>query len=335
MGKKSLTVAVYTIVKNAESYIDKWIESAQDADYLILGDTGSTDRTVAVARKHGATVYKIKPETPFHFGNARNALLDKVPDVDICVSLDADEVLAEGWRETLESEWRGRYMAIHHIQPSGRDTLAIRIHPRNAKWRDSIHETLDIGDTVPQKSSIVFIHNKDLARSRDFYMDLLLAELEVERQPRFLALMGKELYVRNRTDEAIEYFDEYLKSDTPYMEERASVCNILYYITKDIKWPYTSIWYCPLQQEAYQRIAVYMAHNSDWLGAYHFMKMGLEYQPLGLFVEHNLTEEACYAILAEGAHQTGNHSEAVEIGLWLTTIYGDTHEPNYRRYQGG
>lgn len=332
-----MKIAVYTIVKNAEPYIHNWVESAKDADYLVLGDTGSTDRTVAVARKLGVTVYKIKPEVPFHFGNARNAILDKLPeDADICITLDADEVLQPGWRSKLEDYYDGQYWSVDVTQPDGKKFLALRVHPRNARWRDRIHETPQLPEgTVPVKSDISIVHNKDMNRSREFYVELLEAELAKERAPRNLALMGKEMYVRGKSEEAIEYFVEYLGTDTEYMEERASVCNILYYLTKDIKWPYTSIWYCPLQQEPYQRIAAYMAHNSDWVGAYHFMKMGQAYQPLGLFTEYPLTEEAQGAILAEAAWQIGNHAEAVELAYALSVRYGDAHLANLRRYQGG
>ena len=51
-----MKIAVYTIVKDAAPYIANWVESAKDADYLIPGDTGSSDRTVAISRQLGATV---------------------------------------------------------------------------------------------------------------------------------------------------------------------------------------------------------------------------------------------------------------------------------------
>jgi glycosyltransferase involved in cell wall biosynthesis len=296
-----MKVAVYTIVKNAEPYIQNWINSASIADLIILGDTGSTDKTVSKARKLGAIVYKIKPENPFHFGNARNAILNKLPaDIDVCISLDADEVLEDGWRKELESYSSGEFWGVNVIQPDGQKFLALRIHPRNAEWKDAIHETVVIPErTIPVESNIRITHHKDMNRSREFYLDLLRNELEKNRTPRNLALMGKEMYVRGRSSEAMGYFVEYLESDSDYMEERASVCNIMYYLTHDIKWPYLSIFYCPLQREAYQRISAYMAHNEDWIGAKHFMKMGIQYRPLGLFVEYPLSEEAQKAILFE------------------------------------
>jgi hypothetical protein len=42
-------VAVYTISLNESDFFERWYESAKDADYLLIGDTGSSDDTVKLA----------------------------------------------------------------------------------------------------------------------------------------------------------------------------------------------------------------------------------------------------------------------------------------------
>lgn len=38
-------IAIYAICKNEEKFVDKWVESMLEADYICVMDTGSTDNT--------------------------------------------------------------------------------------------------------------------------------------------------------------------------------------------------------------------------------------------------------------------------------------------------
>ena len=97
-----MKVAVYTIALNEVQFVKKWYESAKDADYLLIADTGSTDKTVELAKKLGINVISIGVK-PWRFDDARNASLAALPlDIDYCIALDMDEILIEGWREELE-----------------------------------------------------------------------------------------------------------------------------------------------------------------------------------------------------------------------------------------
>lgn len=37
-----MKIAVYTIAKNEKQFVEEWYNSAKDADYLLIADTGST-----------------------------------------------------------------------------------------------------------------------------------------------------------------------------------------------------------------------------------------------------------------------------------------------------
>ena len=54
-----MKIAVYTIALNEESNVQQWYDSAKDADYLLIADTGSTDKTIRLAKKLGINVFKI------------------------------------------------------------------------------------------------------------------------------------------------------------------------------------------------------------------------------------------------------------------------------------
>ena len=94
-----LQIAVYAICKNEEQVVHRWMDSMNEADMVIVGDTGSTDRTVEMLKSRGAIVQNITVN-PWRFDVARNLSLNFVPEnVDICVCTDLDEVLEPGWRK--------------------------------------------------------------------------------------------------------------------------------------------------------------------------------------------------------------------------------------------
>jgi glycosyltransferase involved in cell wall biosynthesis len=81
-----MKIAIYTIALNEEKHVERWYESSKDADYHLIADTGSTDRTIEIARNLGITVVPILV-SPFRFDDARNASLALVPqDVDYCIA---------------------------------------------------------------------------------------------------------------------------------------------------------------------------------------------------------------------------------------------------------
>lgn len=95
-------VCVYTICKNEEKFVDRWMDSMGEADLVVVLDTGSKDGTVERLRARGAQV-TVERILPWRFDAARNRSLELVPeDVDLCVCTDLDEVFHPGWREALE-----------------------------------------------------------------------------------------------------------------------------------------------------------------------------------------------------------------------------------------
>ena len=103
---KPLKIAVYAISKNEAQFVERFCTSAAEADLILIADTGSTDNTVQLAKAAGAQVPEITI-TPWRFDKAREAALALVPrDIDICISLDLDEVLERGWRAEIERVWQ-------------------------------------------------------------------------------------------------------------------------------------------------------------------------------------------------------------------------------------
>jgi glycosyltransferase involved in cell wall biosynthesis len=146
-----MKIAVYTIAKNEQKNIQQWYDSAKDADYLFIADTGSTDKTVSTARKLGIKVAKISI-SPWRFDDARNAALALLPDdIDLCISLDMDEVLAPGWREALEKLDDDVTQVNYKYTWSWRDPqsrtqpqvvyITNKVHARHGyRWKYLVHE---------------------------------------------------------------------------------------------------------------------------------------------------------------------------------------------------
>src|SRR5262245_61085952 len=94
------------IVRNEEEHLGRCLASVRGvADELIVVDTGSTDRTVEIAREHGARVFHFA--WCDDFAAARNVALANATG-DWCLHLDADEWLVEAEAGALRAELAGQ-----------------------------------------------------------------------------------------------------------------------------------------------------------------------------------------------------------------------------------
>jgi tetratricopeptide (TPR) repeat protein len=87
------------IVRNGETSLARCLESVHGlVENIVIGDTGSTDATPEIARRHGAEVIKVPWENDF--SRARNAIL-KYARADWVLFLDADEMLGSDAKRTI------------------------------------------------------------------------------------------------------------------------------------------------------------------------------------------------------------------------------------------
>jgi glycosyltransferase involved in cell wall biosynthesis/Tfp pilus assembly protein PilF len=90
------------IVKNEEEFIERCLRSlAGVADQIVMLDTGSTDRTIEIARARGAEVYSRRWDDDF--SAARNEALGRARGAWVLV-IDADEELTPEGRAALARE---------------------------------------------------------------------------------------------------------------------------------------------------------------------------------------------------------------------------------------
>ena len=184
-----------------------------------MADTGSTDATVAALEARGAEVHSISIK-PWRFDHARQAALDLLPDdVDICVSVDLDQVLAPGWRRILERAWKPPANRVYYTLAWAKNhdgspipVLDNRIHARHGfVWRYPVHECV-LSDGIVEHILVIrhfrIEHLPDPDKSRGQYLALLqLAAREEPDLPRHAHYLGREYYLLNRPAEALVEFE--------------------------------------------------------------------------------------------------------------------------------
>jgi glycosyltransferase involved in cell wall biosynthesis len=233
-----MKVAIYTISKNEEKHVRRWFNSVKDADYWLIADTGSTDKTVEIARELGITVVPIYVN-PFRFDDARNASLALLPaNIDYCIALDLDETMSEGWREELQKAFdenidRPTYRRIESFNPDGTANSefdGFKVHRRqNMRWHYPIHEVphwYGQAEESRKKFGFEIHHRQDRTKSRHSYLPLL--EMAVKENPdaRNLYYLGREYFNFKRPAEALENFKKYLELSV-FPEERSYACRLM------------------------------------------------------------------------------------------------------------
>jgi glycosyltransferase involved in cell wall biosynthesis len=100
----SAGVTVVIIARDEEKAIAAALDSVSWADEVIVVDSGSTDRTVEIARAHGAKV-TVTPDWP-GFGPQKNRALDQATR-EWVLSLDADERVTPELRAEIAATLAG------------------------------------------------------------------------------------------------------------------------------------------------------------------------------------------------------------------------------------
>jgi glycosyltransferase involved in cell wall biosynthesis len=275
-----MKAAIYTIALNERQFVDTWYESAKDADYLLIADTGSTDGTIERARELGINVVEIRV-SPWRFDDARNAALAALPiDIDMCVSLDMDEVITPGWKEALEKAWsegvtRPRYKHIWSWNEDGTPGLEFsydHIHTRkNYRWRHPVHECLYVYGIEEKQGwldNLETHHHPDPSKSRSQYLPLL--KMSVQEDPyndRNAFYYGRELYFYGRYSEAAEELKRHLSLPTAqWAPERAASMR---FIGKSLPaesetWFRKAIDQAPGRREPFVDLAKLYYESQDW-----------------------------------------------------------------------
>jgi glycosyltransferase involved in cell wall biosynthesis len=210
-------IAVYAISLNEEKHAQRFCEAARDADLIFVADTGSTDDTVHELTLHGADVHHIRVK-PWRFDDARVAALAMLPDdIDVCVSLDLDEVLQPGWREEIERVWVPGTTRLRYGFDWGCGIVFQyeKIHARHGyRWHHPCHE-YPVPDRIAEvwadTDKLLVVHKPDSSKPRGQYLDLLRISVDEDPHcPRNAFYYARELSFHGRWMDAVDQARRYL-----------------------------------------------------------------------------------------------------------------------------
>ena len=233
-----MRVGVYGICKNEKDFIERCFNSIKHADAIVICDTGSTDGTFEMledlSKQYPQLIIKRIHVNPWRFDDARNAALYLLPEnLDICISIDADEMLEPDWYDILNSHIKedltthGKVADRYHhrfktVWDWDKNSINVsehwheRIHNRHGyRWQLPVHEVLVKCDRTPEvvkwMQNFLMIQHPDISKSRASYLPLL--EQSAKEDPKrwkTLSFLAGEYASANRYDEAISTLDKAL-----------------------------------------------------------------------------------------------------------------------------
>lgn len=148
------TISACLITKNEENCLGKCLKSIRPyVDEIIVCDTGSTDRTIEIAKQYKAKVIKGSNPLQYGFETARNESIREATG-DWILWIDADEELLKGenlGKYLKQNLYNGYSIRQHHlsIEPPNafKPDLPVRVFRNNIgmKFFGYIHEHPELG----------------------------------------------------------------------------------------------------------------------------------------------------------------------------------------------
>lgn len=327
-----MKIAVYTIALNEEQFVEKWYNSAKEADYLLIADTGSTDGTIALAKSLGINVVSISIK-PWRFDDARNASLAYIPnDIDYCIALDMDEVLVEGWRKGLEAvptqTTRPRYKYTWNWNEDGTPGLQYggdKIHSRHGyRWKHPVHEVMNTDRIVEIQNwiDLEIHHHADNTKPRSQYMPLLAQSVKEDPlDDRNAFYYARELFFYGEFEQSIKEFERHLSLPRAVWkpERAASMRYIAKMSTGNEKeeWLKKAASEAPDRREAYVDLAELYYSAQSWGPCLDAAENALDIveKPLEYLCEEYAWGSAPWDYAAIAAYNLGKTEEALEYGM--------------------
>lgn len=228
------TISVVLIVKNEEDLLARCLESVKDADEIIVVDTGSTDRTIEIAKKFTDKVY-----TDFtwcdDFAKARNHAKSKATK-DWIFSIDADEYCWDFSKVREAVELAKDNVSVYMHQGGGPGYFRVPRIFRNDPdiiWCGAIHNHMGVtpnGDARGINMSgsgedvgsvhITYDYSPAHAKDPDRTLRILLKEVEDPTKVREMYYLGREYWYKGRYHDAIKWFGKHVIS-TNFEAEKA------------------------------------------------------------------------------------------------------------------
>lgn len=320
-------IVVCSIMKNEpHEFVKRWYESALEADWQYLLDTGSDNGCDTYAESLGITVLR-KTFTPWRFDTSRNYLLDNLPqDADYVINLDVDEVLVAGWREKMDGVPphvnRPRYKYTWSWKEDGTEGLVYggdKIVSRHGyHFKHPVHEVMV--PEIPQVEAFVegleIHHHPDNTKSRGQYLPLLIQAVEEDPEDdRNMYYCARELFFAGQFEQASQYFRNHLALPRAvWAPERAFSMRFLAKIHENERemWLLRACAEYPSGREPWVDLAQHYYNVNNWPGCFYAASKALLImeKPLLYLNEEHAWGFYPHDLLAIAAHRMGQNDIA-------------------------
>lgn len=233
-------ISLCMIVKNEEDTLGRCLESVRPyVEEIVIADTGSTDKTVNIAKKYADKVLSF--DWVDDFSAARNFSFSHATR-EYVMWLDADDVVTEenggkllALKERLEKEKPDFVMCRYDVSFDENDNCTYtyyreRIMKRAAspEWKGCVHECVPPSGKIIRSDFAVQhrkIHPSALNRNLNVYCKNL--ERGIVLSPRDKFYFGRELYYNKVYDKAIEVLDNMTGDISGWYVNKIEACKIL------------------------------------------------------------------------------------------------------------
>lgn len=213
-------ISVVMIVKNEEALLGRCLESVREADEIIICDTGSSDRTIEVAKRYTDKVF-----TDFtwcdDFARARNHAKAKATG-DWILSIDADEYCHDFSKVREAAELA--FMAVD-CKLFSEGLRQFHWYPRlfrnspQVEWVGAVHNHLSVlGESV---GDVQITYGYSPAHNLDPDRSLRILEKEAAKpgNVREVFYLGREYWYRHRFEDAVKTLGLYVQQSQNYQEK--------------------------------------------------------------------------------------------------------------------
>lgn len=243
-----ITISLCMIIKNEEDVLERCLSSVQNCvDEIIIVDTGSSDRSVEIAKQFTDKIFAYTWTD--NFSDARNYAFSFATK-DYCMWMDGDDVMLEKDQEALLSlkqnlddnvdvvmmKYNTGFDASGNVVFSYyRERLLKR--EKNFQWAGYIHEAITPSGII-KYVDVAITHKKmkisDPNRNLRIFENLMQEGKILSVREQFY--YARELYYHKRFEDAIQQFTLFLNSQQGWLENCIDACQIrayCYYETGD------------------------------------------------------------------------------------------------------
>jgi glycosyltransferase involved in cell wall biosynthesis len=292
MAKLSLSM----IVKNEEETILRVLSCAKTfCDELVVIDTGSTDKTVELAKEAGAEVYFF--DWIDDFAAARNFALEKCSN-DWVIWLDADDIISEehqaklkNLKDTVLNDEKVNILFLPYERDFAEDgscTFSVireRLFRKSANyhWVGVVHEVVPVDYSKSLTFNDIKIQHKKPSHLWERQTDRNIRILEKAVQsgdlsPRTLFYYSNELKGHGKNIEAIEYYEKYIQVSTIDWEKYYALTSIaacykaLDQKDKWLEYNTKAMIFDSTRAEAFVQVGLYFYERAEWKKAIPFFQ---------------------------------------------------------------